>query len=307
MIITLIVLLLLFITSISIYFFRLAFVRGSTFDITTTKLSNKSKLKKSLEELEENLKYINSQKSIWLYIQSKDGITLAGRFFKNMESHQIAILFHGYRSIAENDFSVYFKWYFEHGYHVLLVDQRAHGKSEGKYITFGVKEREDCIKWCQYVSENFAFIDTIILGGMSMGSATILLASDLQLPLKVKAMVADCGYTSPLDILSHVASCKYGMDITLLLPFINFLCKKKAKFDLKTCSVLEAMKKNQLPILFIHGTSDDFIPSKMSKQNFEACQSRKELVLVECVNHGLSCVYDKEKIFNALHQFLEIE
>ena len=283
----------------------MAFSKGEVFDITLKKLSRSSKLKKYLDEFQENLDLIKHLPFEWCYVTSNDGLQLAAKFFLYSNSNKIVILFHGYRSIAENDFSIYFKWFYEQGYHILLVDQRAHGKSDGKYITFGTMERYDCVKWCEYVVNHFENINEIILCGMSMGATTVLLASGLRLPYQVKGIVADSGFTSPKEIIAKIASSQYGVDITVLLPLLNILCKRKAKFMIGECNVAEAMEKNSLPILFIHGLSDDFVPSKMTKQNFEACHSRKELVLVDYVTHGFACVYDKEKVHSALQQFLQ--
>lgn len=306
MIMTLFILLTLFLEIISYYFFRKAFVRGETYDIMTTKLSSKSKLKKYLDEMQQTITWIENLPYEWLYMKSEDGLKLAGRLFTNTSSDKLVILFHGYRSIAENDFSAYFHFYYENHFQILLVDQRSHGKSEGKFITFGVKERNDCLKWCEYVEKNFSSIQKIYLAGMSMGATTVLLATQFQLPAKVKGIIADCGFTSPKEIITQIASSKYGIDVTLLLPLINILCLWKARFNIYGCSVKEAMQKNKLPILFIHGLSDDFVPSKMSKMNYNVCQSKKELVLVDCSNHGLSCVQDKEKIYDRLKIFLKV-
>ncbi|MBQ9314041.1 MAG: alpha/beta hydrolase [Clostridia bacterium] len=238
-------------------------------------------------------------------MKSNDGLLLAGRLFRCNNSNKMVILFHGYRSIAENDFSPYFRWYYEHDYNILLVDQRAHGKSEGRYITFGTKERYDVVTWCEYVSQNFSWVDEIILSGISMGATTVLLASNLNLPKKVKGIIVDSSFTSPRDIISKVASSKYGIDIDVFLPFLNLFCMMKAKCNIYECSVIDSMKENELPILFIHGLSDDFVPSKMTKANYAACHTRKQLVLVDCVTHGFACVYDKEKVQSAMESFLK--
>lgn len=305
MMIALLIFLFLFLLSMTYYIFYNAFTRGKVFDITKQKLKKESKLNKYLTEFHSNLDYINKIPFNWHYMISDDGLKLAAKFFECPHSNKIMILFHGYRSIAENDFSAYFKWYYEQGFHILLVDQRAHGKSEGKYITFGIKEKNDCVKWCKYVTDHFDYIHHIYLCGMSMGATTILLASGLNLPEKVKGLIADSGFTSPKDMLMKVASSDYGLDVSVLFPLLNFICRHKAKFNLDESNVKEAMKNNHLPILFIHALSDDFVPSKMTKQNYEECHTLKELVLVDCVTHGFACVYEKGKVQSALQNFLK--
>lgn len=139
---------------------------------------------------------------------------------------------------------------------------------------------------------------------MSMGATTVLLASNLNLSSKVKKIVADSSFTSVKKILWKVANYQYGIDINVLFPILNWLCIHIAKFNLNDGDVLEAMKNNKLPILFIHALGDDFVPSKMSKENYNSCISKKELVLVDCMSHGFACAYQKEKVYNVLENFL---
>lgn len=304
MIQTLIAVFLIFFIVLISKLFNEGFVRGEVFDATKLKVKPGSKSEMFLNELNDGINYINSHNMTWLYITSFDGLKLAARFFNNADSKKLVILFHGYRSIAENDFAGIFSYYYELGYNILLVDQRAHGRSEGKYITFGIKERFDCLNWCEYVDNTFPQLDEIILGGISMGATTVLLATGLNLPDKVKGIIADCGFTSPKEIISKVVANRFGINADLLLPLVNILCKYIASFDIYECLVNEAMKNNKLPILFIHGTSDDFVPSKMSKENFEACRTEKRLVLVDCVMHGVACLQDKITVRREIKRFL---
>lgn len=305
MISTLTIILIFFITAIVLCLFRIACVRGETYDVTTLKLKKNGKLSKYLLELQEAKKFLETLTYENKTITSYDGLKLSAKYFKNKNSDKIIIMFHGYRSIAENDFAAQAKWYYELGYNVLMVDQRSHGKSEGKYITFGIKERYDVVSWCEYVERNFENINEIILAGMSMGSTTVLLASALNLPRNVKGVIADCGFTSPKDIMSKVAERRYGINGKIILPFVNILCRNIAKFDLYEANVPDAMQQNKLPILFIHGQADDFVPSQMSKENFNACRSKKGLVLVDTVNHGLSYFVNKKKVQNEIQKFLK--
>lgn len=304
MISTLIIIFLIFMIFLILYLFNIGFIRGQIYDVTKGKPKKGSKTEQLLNGVFEGIEYISSKEFEWHYINSFDGLKLAARYFKNGVSNKIIILFHGYRSIAENDFAGVFKCYYELGYNILLVDQRAHGRSEGKYISFGVNERLDCASWCKYVDENFTHINEIILGGISMGATTVLLSTKLNLPDKVKGIIADCGFTSPKEILSKVVSRDYGLNADFLLPVVNILCKNIANFNIYECCVEDALKENKLPILFIHGTSDDFVPSKMSKENFKACNSKKKLVLIDCVMHGVACLQDKITIKREIKSFL---
>lgn len=300
----LICILVIFVIAIVLYIFEVAFLKGEIFDVTKKQPKKGGKLDEYLQEVIEGIEYIKSLESTWHYTKSVDGLKLAGRFFRKENSNKIIILFHGYRSIAENDFAAIFKWYYEAGYNILLVDQRSHGRSEGKFITFGVKERHDCLTWCEFALKEFPYIEEIILGGMSMGTTTILMATSLNLPSKVKLIIADCGFTSPKDIITRVGLVKYGLDVTIILPIVNILCRIFAKFNIYECSAVEAMKTNKIPVLFIHGLGDDFVPCSMSRKNHEACNAAKKLVLVDCVNHGFSYLHDKKRVQTEILDFI---
>ncbi len=293
-----------FILSFVFLLFHMAFVRGKIFDISKTKLGSRSKMKKHLKAFNENLEFIQNMPFEWHYIKSFDDLKLAGRFFRCENSDRLVIMFPGYRSIGIYDFSFYFKMYYESGFNILLVDNRAQGKSEGKYITFGINERIDCLYWCEYACENFKEVNEIILAGISMGATTALLATELNLPNKVKGLVADSSFTSPKLIISNVLG-KHSINYKIIIPILNIFCKLILKFDLNNYSAIDTLKNNNLPILFVHGLSDDFVPSKMTKENYNVCASEKELLLIDCVNHGMSCVYDYKKVNNVLQNFLK--
>ena len=285
------------------YFFSMGFVRGKVYDITSKIVKHGSKTEKYQNEMFEKLDLIKNSSFEYLEVLSRDNLILRGKFLNN-NSNKLVIMFHGYRSISENDFSFIFDFYLNKGFNILMVDQRSHGASEGKYITFGTNERYDVLTWCNYICDKFAYIEHIFLAGVSMGATTILLSTELNLPEKVKGIIADCGFTSPKDIISKVLVQSYGVSPEILIPIVNVLCKTFAGFDIYECSVQKAMQKNKLPILFIHGTSDDFVPSIMSKRNFKSCKSDKKLILVDCTNHGFSTVKEKDLVRTEIEKFV---
>lgn len=293
-----------FILFLNIFIFHIAFVKGEIFDITKMKFGKRNNLNKSIDEFKTSIDWISNLPYELQSIKSDDGLKLVAKLYKMNASNKMVILFHGYRSIAQNDFILYFKWFYEQGYNILLVDQRAHGESEGKYITFGVKEKQDCVRWCEWAEVHFSEIDEIILCGMSMGATTVLLASGCNLPTKVKKLVADSSFTSAKNILWKVINYKFGIDMNALFPTIKVMCKYIAKFNLEDGNALDAMRKNKLPVLFVHALGDDFVPSKMSKENYNACIAKKSLVLVDCMSHGFACAYQREKVYDALKNFL---
>lgn len=220
-------------------------------------------------------------------------------------SNKVIILFHGYRSSAKRDFSLAVKIYLEMGLNVLLVDQRAHGNSEGKLITFGVKESRDVISWIDYVSINKPQITDIIIGGLSMGATTVMLASQNITNKKVKGITADCGFTSPVAIIRRVAYQHFKIKGTVFVPILNFLCKIIGKFDILSYSTTEALKNNKIPILFIHGKNDSLVPYEMSLENYKSAVGYKDILIVENAGHGMSFLIDSKETGEKFKNFLE--
>ena len=136
-------------------------------------------------------------------ITSFDGLKLYGRYYHFVDGAPILLQFHGYRGSAERDMSGGNKVAFERGYNCLVVDHRAHGKSEGSTITFGIKERYDVVSWCNYIANRFGLDTLVTISGISMGGATVLMSADLDLPSNVIGILADCPFSSPKDILNE--------------------------------------------------------------------------------------------------------
>lgn len=239
-------------------------------------------------------------------ISSYDGLRLFGKYYPaEKESAPWLILFHGYRSRAERDFCGGLPFGIESGFHVLLVDQRAHGKSEGKCLTFGIKERYDCLSWIRYVLSRSGKEGKILLYGLSMGAATVLMAAGLDLPKNVIGIVADCGYSSPTAIIKKVVGERH-YPIFPVYPLIRLGGMLFGAFDIAAASALAAMEKCDIPVLFIHGEDDRFVPCGMSRQNFDRCHAvGKEILTVPGAGHGMSYMVDKVRYLGAVAAFTD--
>ena len=239
-------------------------------------------------------------------IFSEDGLKLVGDLYHpDRPSDHYMICLHGYRS-GPGDFVCAAPFFLSLGYHVLLVHQRAHGDSEGRWITFGVKERYDCLSWCRYLNERFGDGISIVLDGLSMGAATVQMAAGLPLPGNVKAVISDCGFTSPYDIVCDVLS-RY-LPFAAVRPFaalVRPVVRKMAGFDLKEASTEEALSHSDLPVLFVHGTADRLVPHEMSVRGRRACRGPSELLSVEGAGHGLSFLVDEPRCREVCRAFLE--
>lgn len=239
-------------------------------------------------------------------IKSFDGLTLYGKYYEYSKDATIELMFHGYRGSAERDLCGGVQRCFALGRSCLIVDQRTAGKSGGRVITFGVNESRDCLSWIDYIIENINKDAKIIITGISMGAATVTIAAGEKLPQNVIAALADCGYTSPKAIIKKVIK-DLKMPPKLMYPFIKLGARIFGGFDLEKYSPIEAMKKCTIPIIFIHGTTDDFVPYEMSVENFNACTHKvKKLVTVEGAGHGLAYLKNTDGYFKAIREFDEL-
>ncbi|MBR6680978.1 MAG: alpha/beta hydrolase [Clostridia bacterium] len=236
-------------------------------------------------------------------ITSSDGLKLCGKYYEYKKGAPLEILFHGHRGSAERDLSGGVYRCFELGHNALIVDHRASGHSEGKVITFGIKERRDCVDWVNFAINNIDADAKIIITGISMGAATVMMMSAMDLPSNVVGVLADCGYTSSEDIIKKVMR-DMKLPADLLYPFARLGARLFGGFDLDEFSPIEAMKKCRLPIIFFHGDTDSYVPCYMSEQNFEACVSdKKRLVIIEGAEHGLCFPAAMEKYVTELGDF----
>ena len=179
----------------------------------------------------------------------------------------------------------YIKFYHDLGFHILLPDNRAHGESEGTYIGFGWLDRLDCIQWIHQVKDYFHKDLQIVLHGISMGSATVLMASGEELPDDVKCIISDCGFTSVLDEFKHELHQRH-IPASLVLPTATLLSKKRVGYSFKEASTIEQVKKSKTPTLFIHGDRDNFVPTYMVYDLYNACSADKDLLIVEGAGHA---------------------
>ncbi|MBQ2960006.1 MAG: alpha/beta hydrolase [Oscillospiraceae bacterium] len=232
-----------------------------------------------------------------------DGLRLHGRLYLQKEKAPIHILMHGYRSDALLDFSGAIRDAVINGHNVLLVTQRAHGKSDGKYLSFGIKESRDCLAWIEYINQRFGAEQPIILKGVSMGAATVMMASELELPENVVGILADCGYSSPEKIIRHVMRKRHYPQ--LLFPFIRLGGLIFGGFDICSNTPVRALKNCKLPVFFIHGDDDRFVPYEMGLENYDACPTKKFFFTGKNAGHGLSYIVDLEGYRKVYKEFLD--
>ena len=249
-------------------------------------------------------RFVLEQEPEQLYVESYDGKRLHAQLLRTENAAGTILLFHGYRSSWNVDFSASLLFYRSLGYNLLLVDQRAHQDSEGTFLTFGAKERYDVISWVTYLGQMLGQTHPLFLGGLSMGATTVLLASCFEFPANVRGVIADCGFTSPWDIIGKCGR-DFHVPSWLLLPLVDLQTSLFAGFSLKEYSTLDAMKTTKIPTFLAHGEKDTFVPCEMSKRNYAACAAKdKTLLLTPEAGHGQSYLKQTERYQNAVRAFL---
>lgn len=234
-------------------------------------------------------------------ITTRDGLRLTGRYYHVRDGAPLEIEFHGYRGHAIRDFCGGNHLARAQGRNVLLVDQRAHGRSQGHTIAFGVLERYDCLEWVQAAVRRFGPDTRILLTGVSMGAATVLMASELPLGPNVMGIVADCPYSSPEAIIASVAR-KRGLPPRLCMPLVRLSARLFGHFRLNASSAVKAVRHTDLPILLIHGEDDHFVPCEMSRE-IAAAGRNVRLVTVPGAGHAMSYLVDPDRYAEAVRAF----
>lgn len=286
---------------------RVAIAYKPIIDLSKDKIIRRTEWGIHIPKLVESIEKLSVMQKERIIRKSFDGLNLVAYFIpcpQNPQSRKFALLMHGYASCGKNDFAVGVEYFTQLGYNVLLPDQRAHGESEGKYIGFGILERYDCKMWAETLIERFGDDIQIILGGMSMGATTVLMASELDLPKAVKCIYADCGFTEPIKELKHILRKILHIPGLTLINGAGIMTKRLAKYNIKERSTIDALRNAKKPILFIHGKADKLVPYHFSEENYEACISEKKLLLVEGGMHGTSYFADNEKYKNTVEEFI---
>lgn len=235
-------------------------------------------------------------------ITSHDGLKLTGRYYHVSDGGPLEIQCHGYKGNAVRDFCGNWKLAREAGRNVLLIDQRCHGKSQGHTITFGILERRDVLGWIEYAQSRFGDVP-VLLSGVSMGAATVLMVAGMPLPETVKAVVADCPYDAPSNIIKKVLGQDMGMPVKLVYPLIRFGGILYGRFDLDADSPVEAVQRAKVPILLIHGDDDRFVPYEMSCRIHAAAPETVTFHTIAGAGHALDYAVAPEEFGQVVEEF----
>ncbi|MFS0671842.1 alpha/beta hydrolase [Ornithinibacillus sp. 179-J 7C1 HS] len=290
----------------SFYFYDLAISRGPK-DF----LSGNKDLEVSAETMEVLLdggwrEWVSEQEFEHIEMTSRDGLLLQGYFLEAKEpTNKLVIAAHGYLGRG-SDMALYGQYYYEElGYNFFTADSRGHGRSEGDYYGFGWPDRLDYMDWINLLVEKLGPETEIILHGLSMGAATVLMTAGEDLSDNVKVVIADSPYTSVHDLFSYQINRMFHLPSFPFIHSTSVVTKAKAGYSFKEASALEQVKKAEVPILYITGNADTFVPTEMTQELYQNTKSKAELVTFDNANHGESFVSDEEKYKKVVKEFLE--
>lgn len=238
-----------------------------------------------------------------IYIRSRDGVCLAALYHHISDDAPLHIQFHGYRGSPYRDFCGGNKIACDMGHNTLVICQRAHSESGGHTISFGIKERFDCLDWIDYSVKRFGDDKKIIISGLSMGASTVIMAAAEQLPENVCGIIADCPYSSPKEIILKVCS-EMGLPPRICYPLIYFGALIFGGFKLNECDSLQGAKNAKIPLLLIHGEADDFVPIEMSRRIAALNPPMVRFYTFSGAGHGLSYMVSCQEYTRITEDFI---
>ena len=241
------------------------------------------------------------------YIFSKERYRLHSEIIVNNNSDVFVILIHGYGGNSTK-MHARAKMFLDRGYSVVMPDLRTFGKSEGKYIGMGWPDRLDIVKWINYINDNYKN-KKIVLYGVSMGAATVMMTLGETLPENVKVAIEDCGYASLKEQFEYELKKVFNLPKFPIYYIVDRMCKRHLHFTFEEASAIKQLKKSSVPILFIHGQADTFVPPYMAKEAYDSTVAQKEILLVPNATHTKSSkIYGNlywNKVFNFIDKYIK--
>lgn len=306
----------------TVYFYNRTMRRSNAKTERTTKMSG-TDWEQYFPLMEERKGFVLAKPHSDVYMTSFDGLRLHAVYFPTIgdaeqtecsgETKQreeqpggagkVVICFHGYTGEGLSNYVAMTDYFLKHGYAVLLPDARAHGQSEGEYIGFGCLDRQDALGWINWTIQECGEDVKIMLHGTSMGGATVLMTSGLELPDNVKGIVSDCGFTSPKEVFAHVLHSMYHLPSFPAIQGADLINRKLAGYGMDECNAKYEVQKARVPILFIHGDADTFVPCSMCHEIYDNCSAPKRKLIVKGAAHAESYYKDMETYEKALDEF----
>lgn len=241
------------------------------------------------------------------FIHANDGTRLHAFYIAaNRPTDKTAVIVHGYTDNAIRMFMIGYLYNHDFNYNILLPDLRDTGLSGGDYIQMGWRDRLDVLQWMDVANRIYGDSTQMVVHGISMGAATTMMVSGEQAqPEYVKCYVEDCGYTSVWDEFSYQLKDMFHLPPFPLMYSTNALCRFEYGWDFKEASAVKQVAKCHLPMLFIHGDADTYVPTWMVYELYKAKPEPKELWIVPGATHAMSYRDDTEEYVNKVRLFVD--
>lgn len=273
----------------------------------SSQLFNNAFTKKSKEEIVEQkyLDWLSSSNVMQVRITSFDGLKLNAYNVANHNTNKYIIMVHGIWSSKAFNYPRAYE-FDRRGFNTLIIDQRASGESEGEHYTYGQKESLDLLLWINYLINKDPNVE-IALYGVSMGAATVMMATANDLPPNVKCIIEDCGFSSAEEEFEHFIKTDYKIKFSKpILMLLENELKKKLGMSFEDMSPKKALETNEIPLLIIHGEEDSFVPFEMSKKIYNHNKGYKKYYPVPGAEHTQASTDEKyfDVVVNFIQQFM---
>lgn len=261
---------------------------------------------KHADQYNEGLSFYKTRLSESYTLTSRDGLKLKAFYYKHPSAKRVILLAHGYHGSPIQDYAGLIPFLYEHECSLFLIHERCHGDSEGRYITFGMRESEDIADWMNLLA---AFPENknldLYFYGISMGAASVMMASAENLPDHVRGLIADCGYADAWEQVCYSVRHFAHIPKIPIMYIIDACCRIFARYSLKDKSPEKAMQKDtRIPVLFIQGTADEMVLAHHTLRNYDSCVAQKTILMVDDAPHAQSCYQDPEKVRKAISDFI---
>lgn len=240
-----------------------------------------------------------------VYLSAGDGVRLHGMYFPGEKEDKAVICFHGYAGDGVADYTGMSEYFLDKGYSLLLVDLRAHGKSGGEDIGFGIADREDVLLWVDWMRQRAGDNVRILLHGISMGGTAVLMASGMHLPDQVCGIVSDSAYTSPRDAFSYVLKKKCHVPALPVVGLMDVIHKKRLGYGLDEYNAAREVRRAKVPALLIHGSEDQLVPEEICQELYESYAGKVQKVVIEGAGHAEGYYKDPAAYKKAMDEFVE--
>ena len=241
------------------------------------------------------------------FIIAKDGARVHAWYVRAArQTAATALLVHGYTDCSIRMMPLGRMYNSNLQMNIIVPDLRNAGRTDGDHFQMGWFDRYDVRQWAEAAPALFGDSVRLVVHGVSMGAATtMMLSGDSDLPVSIKAFVEDCGYTSVDEQFGKELKERFGLPVWPLIPVASQLCQWRYGWNFYEASALNQVRHCTKPMLFIHGTADKFVPTRMVYPLYQAKPGYKELWLAPRAEHARSYWLYPDEYTQRVQQFVK--